>query len=80
MNTKTIDDYYKYTCYLNNNQIGGWAISYYGVFSKVIEDNNYKVVAEVGAGYGTHSHYMLVNNPSIEKLTIIDPMKFYEND
>jgi hypothetical protein len=75
-----IDDYYRQTRDLNISETGGWAPAYYGVFSKVIEENNYKNIAEIGAGYGTHSRYILLNNPSIDKLTIIDPMKFYPND
>ena len=65
---------------LNDSQLGGWASIYYGVFSKVIEENNYKTVAEVGIGYGTHAKYILKNNLALERLYLIDPMVFYPND
>jgi hypothetical protein len=65
---------------LNVSESGGWSTYYYGVFSKVIEENHYKRVAELGVGYGTHSRYILEHNKDIEHLTIIDPMKWYPND
>jgi hypothetical protein len=76
----SLADYYRRTVDLNDSQIGGWASIYYGVFSKVIEENNYKTVAEVGIGYGTHAKYILKNNPTVERLYLIDPMVFYPND
>lgn len=47
--------------------------------SKVIQDNNYKVVAEVGIGYGTHAKQLL-RSTNIERMYLIDPMCFYPND
>lgn len=76
----SIDEFYNYAKYINVSQTGGWSQLYYGVFSKVIKENGYKNVAELGVGYGTHARYILVNNPEIENLILIDPMKFYEND
>jgi predicted O-methyltransferase YrrM len=73
-------EYYKNIVKINDSKTGGWGKSYYGVFSKVIEENNFKKVAEVGIGYGTHAKYILKNNPNIEKLYLIDPMIPYEND
>lgn len=58
---------------------GGWAGLYYGVVSKVINDNNFKICAEVGIGYGFHAKQIL-DDTNIEKLYLIDPMKFYEYD
>tara|TARA_B100000424_G_scaffold118017_1_gene89082 strand:+ start:322 stop:954 length:633 start_codon:yes stop_codon:yes gene_type:complete len=58
---------------------GGWAAHYYGVFSDVINENNFKKCAEVGIGYGFHARQIL-ENTSIEKLYLVDPMKFYPND
>lgn len=58
---------------------GGWAMYYYGVFSDVINENNFKKCAEVGIGYGFHARQIL-ENTNIEKLYLIDPMKFYPND
>jgi hypothetical protein len=58
---------------------GGWAQYYYGIFEKVIKDNNFKVVAEVGIGYGFHAKSIL-QNTNIDKMFLIDPMKFYPND
>jgi hypothetical protein len=75
-----IDEYYNQLRDLNISEKGGWATFHYGVFSNIINDNDYKNVAEIGAGYGTHSRYILTNNPNIKQLIIIDPMKWYEND
>ena len=58
---------------------GGWAGLYYGVVSKVINDNNFKRCAEVGIGYGFHAKQIL-DDTNIERLYLIDPMKFYPND
>lgn len=76
----SIDEFYNYAKYINISETGGWSSLYYGVFSKVIKENNYKNIAELGVGYGTHARYILVNNPEIENLILIDPMKFYKND
>jgi hypothetical protein len=58
---------------------GGWAYYYYGVFSKIIKDNNFKVCVEVGIGYGFHAKEIL-DNTSVEKLYLVDPMEYYPND
>jgi hypothetical protein len=71
-------DFYKNTV-KTNEEDGAWAGCYYGVFSKVIRDNNYKRVAEVGIGYGTHAKYIL-ETTSVDELILVDPMKFYPND
>ena len=34
-------DYYNEIVHLNDTETGGWAPAYYGVFSKVINENNY---------------------------------------
>lgn len=75
-----LKDYYKNVVHMNENKTGGWAPNYYGVFSNIIEQNNYKIIAEVGIGYGTHAKYILNNNPNIEKLYLIDPVCYYPND
>jgi hypothetical protein len=80
METETLRDFYKRTVSLNENMKGGWAPLYYGIFSKVIEENNYKKIAEVGIGYGTHAKYILNHNKNIEHLYLVDPMKFYNDD
>tara|TARA_B110001450_G_scaffold218236_1_gene212571 strand:+ start:325 stop:966 length:642 start_codon:yes stop_codon:yes gene_type:complete len=58
---------------------GGWAGIYYGVFNKVVKENNFKNVAEVGIGYGFHAKYIL-DGTNVDKLYLIDPMKWYPND
>lgn len=58
---------------------GGWASYYYGVFSKIIKDNNFKHCAEIGIGYGFHAREIL-ENTNVELLYLVDPMCFYEND
>ena len=44
------------------------------------QQNNYKNIVEVGIGYGTHAKHILNKNTNIEKLYLIDPMKYYPND
>ncbi len=72
-------DYY-YDVVGINERGGGWAGTYYGVFSSIIQENNFTRTAEIGAGYGTHSKFVLDTCPSITHHTIIDPMKYYPND
>ena len=74
-----LKDFYKHVVHLNDSLTGGWAPLYYGIFSDIIKENNYKYIAEIGIGYGTHAKYILKNN-DIEKLYLIDPMKKYDND
>jgi predicted O-methyltransferase YrrM len=70
--------------YYNNlisiwNNGGGWGGIYYGVFSKIINDNNLKIVAEVGIGYGFHAKEIL-DNTNIKQLYLVDPMEMYESE
>lgn len=58
---------------------GGWASYYYGIFSKVIQENNFKICVEVGIGYGLHAREIL-DNTSLDKLYLVDPMSYYPND
>ena len=74
-----IGEFYNKTVKMNEELTGGWATLYYGIFSNIINENNYKIVAEVGIGYGTHSKQIL-KNTNIDMLYIIDPMQFYLND
>lgn len=81
-NTHTImnlRDYYQKTVKDNESMRCGWAKNYYGVFSQVINENNYKNIAEVGIGYGTHAKYIL-KTTQIDRLYLIDPTKYYPND
>lgn len=57
---------------------GGWAGSYYGVFSSIINKNKFKYCAEVGIGYGFHAKEVL-DNTNLEKLYLIDPMVYYND-
>jgi hypothetical protein len=72
-------DFYNETVKKNDNQTGGWGSIYYGVLTRVINDNKFKNVAEVGIGYGTHAKYIL-KTTNIEKLILVDPTKYYPND
>jgi hypothetical protein len=74
-----LEDYYRNTLELNDCGKGGWGSIYYGVFEKVINDNNYKRVAEVGIGYGTHAKDIL-KKTNIDMLILVDPTKEYSND
>jgi hypothetical protein len=69
-----LSEYYKEQVVLN-----GWKDLYYGVFSKVINDNNYKNVAEIGMGFGGHAKYVL-KTTNVDKLILVDPVQYYEND
>lgn len=74
MVSKEIEDYFYdaiKTC--------SWPSLYYGVFSDMINENGYKIVAEVGCGYGQHSKYIL-KTTNIDKLFMIDSYKYYDND
>ena len=78
------DEYYlntikEYTNGGKNGQPGGWAGLYYGVFSHVIRQNNFKKCVEVGIGYGFHAKEIL-DNTAVEQLFLVDPMCYYEND
>lgn len=75
-----IDEYYNQTIELNRTEKAGWATCYYGVFSKVIEENNYKKILEIGVGYGCHAEYILKNNKNIDKLILVDPMTVYHDN
>lgn len=50
----------------------GWGLSYYHVLPKLINENNYKVGAEIGVAYGGHSEAIL-KNTKVERLYSIDP-------
>lgn len=73
------EQYYRNTVDMNEKKIGGWATFYYGTMSNIIRTNNFKKVVEVGIGYGLHAKEMLKNS-DLEKLYLVDPMKFYPND
>ena len=75
----TLQAYYRNVVDINDSMKSGWASCYYGVFSKIINDNKYTKVAEVGIGYGTHAKYVL-KTTDVETLYLIDPMVFYPND
>jgi hypothetical protein len=75
----TLKKYYRETVDMNDGMRGGWATIYYGVLSKVINDNNFKTIAEIGVGYGTHAKHIL-KNTNLEKLYLVDPMRYYPND
>jgi hypothetical protein len=50
----------------------GWGKAYYHVIPKIINDCNYKIVAEIGVAYGGHSEAIL-KNTNVERLYSIDP-------
>jgi hypothetical protein len=72
-------EYYKQTVAKNDSKTGGWSKYYYGILSEVIKEKDYKLVAEVGIGYGTHAKQLL-RETSLEHLFLIDPMTYYPND
>lgn len=73
-----LDEYYREVIKKNeNNEL--WASGYYGILSNVINEYNYKIIAEVGIGYGGHAKQIL-KNTDIHKIYLIDPVKYYAND
>ena len=64
---------------LDGREECAWKGLYYGIFSKIIGDNDFKVCAEVGIGYGFHAREIL-ENTGVEKLYLVDPMTYYPND
>jgi hypothetical protein len=74
-----LSDFYRQTVDLNDSGQGGWSSIYYGVLSRVINENGYKNVAEVGIGYGTHAKQLL-KETSVSNLILVDPMVYYPND
>ena len=74
-----LTEFYRKTVHNNDNMIAGWATYYYGVLSKVINDNKFKKIAEVGIGYGTHAKQLL-KTTELDTLYLIDPMRYYPND
>ena len=74
-----LSDYYQENFDRLDVAKAGWASLYYGVFSKVINDNNYKTVAEIGAGFGTHAKEVM-ENTQVSKYYIIDPVAPYNDD
>ena len=77
MDIEVYDKFYSELINIWKNE-GGWAPYYYGVFSTVINENNFKKCAEVGIGYGFHARQIL-DNTNVEKLYLIDPMQYYED-
>jgi hypothetical protein len=60
-------------------QICSWPKCYYGVFSSIINENNYKKVLEVGCAYGFHTK-QVISNTEIESYIMVDPYVPYTND
>jgi predicted O-methyltransferase YrrM len=57
---------------------GGWGGCYYNVFSTIIKENDYKLCAEIGIGYGFHAKEIL-DNTNIDHLYLVDPSKDYKD-
>jgi hypothetical protein len=74
-----LTDHYRNVANYELLNSSGWHDNYYGVLEKVINDNGYKAVAEIGIGYGLHAKSIL-QGTNIDKFYLIDPMCFYEND
>lgn len=74
-----LKDFYRKTADLNISERGGWASNYYGVVSRLIAENGYTRVAEVGIGYGTHARQIL-QTTTVDHLYLIDPTVHYPND
>ncbi len=57
----------------------GWGNLYYHVIPKIINDNNYKIIAEVGVAYGGHSESILLKTKA-SRLYSIDPYSLEHNN
>lgn len=66
-------DFYRQVVQKNDTETGGWSQYYHGVVSKVIRDNNYRRIAEVGVAYGTHAKQILTST-DIDHLYLVDTM------
>jgi predicted O-methyltransferase YrrM len=58
-------------CLEDIKKICSW-IKTYGTVSKLIKENNFKKIIEIGVAYGFHSEYILKNNQDVEYIGI-DP-------
>tara|TARA_Y200000002_G_scaffold182699_1_gene150740 strand:- start:7990 stop:8607 length:618 start_codon:yes stop_codon:yes gene_type:complete len=56
-----------------------WVKLYYGIVSKVINENNFKRCAEIGIGYGFHAKEILMST-NVDTLYLVDPYISYSND
>ena len=71
-----------YTELINRSNARGtnaWSHYYYGIFSQVIRENNFKKCAEIGIGYGFHAKEIL-DTTNVDTLYLVDPMIYYPND
>jgi hypothetical protein len=73
-----------YSVYMKNffehqKKVCGWHKCYYGVFSSIINENNYKKVLEVGCAYGFHVK-QVITNTDVGSYTMVDPYVPYSND
>lgn len=66
-------DFYRKIVDMNDSYSGGWSQYYHGVVTRVIRENNYKRVAEIGVAYGTHAKEIL-RSTDIDQLYLIDSM------
>lgn len=76
---KPIRDLYGEMRDIYSSKRGGWCLFYYGVLTELINKNKFKKVVEVGVGYGFHAKELLMNS-CLEHLSLIDPMRNYDND
>jgi len=65
--------------YIEHIKSCSWPKIYYGIFSRIINENNFKKCAEVGIGYGLHAKHIL-DNTNLEKLYLVDPLIYYPGD
>lgn len=84
MTDQDYDEFYKnqiniYKCGGEDGSPGGWAGYYYGIFSKIINENDFKICAEIGIGFGFHAREIL-ETTFVERLYLVDPMVYYPND
>jgi Methyltransferase domain len=61
------------------NGENGWGKDYYDVLSKVIRENRYKTVAEVGVALGGHAEFIL-KQTDVEQYYGVDPYQCYDSN
>ena len=72
-----MDEFYKDL--ISGKKKCSWVSLYYGIVSKVINDNIFKKCAVIGIGYGLHAKEIL-DQTKLEHLYLVDPYTFYPGD
>lgn len=61
---------------MSNGDYACGIIAHYKPLAKIVNDNNFKYVLEIGCAYGNNAEYLL-KNTGLEELYSVDPYLFY---